>query len=257
MTISAMPQINLEQAKQLVAFLENGEQFQAQTLLKQITLVDHDEIFGEVGKLTRQLHDSLQSFQLDTKLFALTNESIPDAKKRLQHVIEMTEDAANKTMDAVEASLPIADNLQTGLTSIEPSWDKLMTRDLKLGEFKSLCHELNAFILQAKSDSNKLNELLTEVLMAQGFQDLTGQVIRRVIELVHEVEDSLINVLTVFSRSSEQIALEQTALSQQQKIVGESDLADKPEGPVLDAKTRDDVVSNQDEVDDLLSSLGF
>lgn len=252
-----MPQINLEQAKQLVAFLENGEQFQAQTLLKQITLVDHDEIFGEVGKLTRQLHDSLQSFQLDTKLFALTNESIPDAKKRLQHVIEMTEDAANKTMDAVEASLPIADNLQTGLTSIEPSWDKLMTRDLKLGEFKSLCHELNAFILQAKSDSNKLNELLTEVLMAQGFQDLTGQVIRRVIELVHEVEDSLINVLTVFSRSSEQIALEQTALSQQQQIVGESDLADKPEGPVLDAKTRDDVVSNQDEVDDLLSSLGF
>jgi chemotaxis protein CheZ len=220
-------------------------------------LVDHDEIFGEVGKLTRQLHDSLQSFQLDTKLFALTNESIPDAKKRLQHVIEMTEDAANKTMDAVEASLPIADNLQTGLTSIEPSWDKLMTRDLKLGEFKSLCHELNAFILQAKSDSNKLNELLTEVLMAQGFQDLTGQVIRRVIELVHEVEDSLINVLTVFSRSSEQIALEQTALSQQQQIVGESDLADKPEGPVLDAKTRDDVVSNQDEVDDLLSSLGF
>jgi chemotaxis protein CheZ len=257
MTISAMPQINLEQAKQLVAFLENGEQFQAQALLKQITLVDHDEIFGEVGKLTRQLHDSLQSFQLDTKLFALTNESIPDAKKRLQHVIEMTEDAANKTMDAVEASLPIADNLQTGLTSIEPSWDKLMTRDLKLGEFKSLCHELNAFILQAKSDSNKLNELLTEVLMAQGFQDLTGQVIRRVIELVHEVEDSLINVLTVFSRSSEQIALEQTALSQQQQIVGESDLADKPEGPVLDAKTRDDVVSNQDEVDDLLSSLGF
>lgn len=257
MTISAMPQINLEQAKQLVAYLENGEQFQAQTLLKQITLVDHDEIFGEVGKLTRQLHDSLQSFQLDTKLFALTNESIPDAKKRLQHVIEMTEDAANKTMDAVEASLPIADNLQTGLTSIEPSWDKLMTRDLKLGEFKSLCHELNAFILQAKSDSNKLNELLTEVLMAQGFQDLTGQVIRRVIELVHEVEDSLINVLTVFSRSSEQIALEQTALSQQQQIVGESDLADKPEGPVLDAKTRDDVVSNQDEVDDLLSSLGF
>lgn len=257
MTISAMPQINLEQAKQLVAYLENGEQFQAQALLKQITLVDHDEIFGEVGKLTRQLHDSLQSFQLDTKLFALTNESIPDAKKRLQHVIEMTEDAANKTMDAVEASLPIADNLQTGLTSIEPSWDKLMTRDLKLGEFKSLCHELNAFILQAKSDSNKLNELLTEVLMAQGFQDLTGQVIRRVIELVHEVEDSLINVLTVFSRSSEQIALEQTALSQQQQIVGESDLADKPEGPVLDAKTRDDVVSNQDEVDDLLSSLGF
>jgi chemotaxis protein CheZ len=78
-----------------------------------------------------------------------------------------------------------------------------------------------------------------------------------VIELVHEVEDSLINVLTVFSRSSEQIALEQTALSQQQQIVGESDLADKPEGPVLDAKTRDDVVSNQDEVDDLLSSLGF
>ena len=153
MTTSTAPQINLEQAKQLVALLENGEQYQAQALLKQITLVEHNELFGEVGKLTRHYMTLLNNFQLDTKLFALTNESIPDAKKRLQHVIDMTEDAANKTMDAVEASLPVADNLQTGLMGIEPNWDKLMTRDLKLGEFKSLCHELNAFFIQAKSDS--------------------------------------------------------------------------------------------------------
>lgn len=256
MSALAAPQITLEQAQQLVAFLENGEQQQAQELLEQVTAIEQNELFDEVGKLTRQLHDSLKNFQLDTKLSSLTNESIPDAKERLNYVMEMTEQAANSTMDAVEASLPVADNLQQGLTSIKPKWDKLMTRDLKLGEFKLLCHELNAFMQQAQSDSDKLNGLLTEVLMAQGYQDLTGQVIRRVIELVREVEDSLIHMLTVFGTPIDGVESPEQ-IEQEEQIATSERLDQVAEGPIIDAESREDVVSGQDEVDDLLSSLGF
>lgn len=257
MSAIAAPQITLEQAKQLVAFLENDEQQKAQDLLGQVTAIGQDELFSEVGKLTRQLHDSLKNFQFDSTITALTNESIPDAKERLNYVMEMTEQAANSTMDAVEASLPIADKLQVGLTSIKPKWDKLMARDLEVGEFKALCHELNHFMVEAKTDSDKLTGLMTEVLMAQGYQDLTGQVIRRVIELVREVEDSLIHMLTVFGTPTEFEESPDTTIQEQQQMVADGEFDQVAEGPIIDAESRDDVVSGQDEVDDLLSSLGF
>jgi chemotaxis protein CheZ len=87
--------------------------------------------------------------------------------------------------------------------------------------------------------------------MAQGYQDLTGQVIRRVIDLVKEVEDSLVNMLTMFG---ERDGAEQTKPSS-----AKADKVDdvEAEGPIIDAEKRDDVVSGQDDVDDLLSSLGF
>jgi chemotaxis protein CheZ len=111
-----------------------------------------------------------------------------------------------------------------------------------------LCHKLNEFIEIAEKDSSKLQTQLNEVLMAQGFQDLTGQILRRVIELVREVEDSLIHLLTMFGTQENNNEVDESEL-----------LADasKPEGPIINADERDDVVSGQDDVDDLLSSLGF
>ena len=252
MSAIAGPQITLEQAKQLVDLLEQGQQEQADELLMQIAVVEQKELFEEVGKLTRQLHESLKNFQLDEQLFSLTQESLPDAKQRLNYVMEMTEEAANKTMDAVEASLPVADKLSSDIADIKPKWDKLMTRNINLGEFKSLCHEVNDFMGHTQQSSEQLIGLLTEVLMAQGFQDLTGQVIRRIIELVREVEISLINLLTVFGTP-----VEGTIDLKEQKEESNTKLDERAEGPIIDAETRDDVVSGQDEVDDLLSSLGF
>ena len=249
MTASAAPHITLEQAKQLVVFLEQGEQEKADQLILDAASKEQSELFAEVGKLTRQLHESLKNFHLDTRLSDLTNEAIPDAKQRLNYVMEMTEQAANKTMDAVEASLPIAERLSTDLHQIKPNWDKLMRRDLQLGEFKQLCHQLDGFMDRSQSSTLELHDLLNNVLMAQDYQDLTGQVIRRVIELVREVEESLIHLLTVFGgEESELLEKEQVA----SKVNGEG-----PEGPIIDKESRDDVVSSQDEVDDLLSSLGF
>ena len=98
----------------------------------------------------------------------------------------------------------------------------------------------------ADKETVRMHALMTDVLMAQDFQDLTGQVIRKVIDLVREVEDSLINMLTAFGMSSE---TEEKA----KPTVGENLV----EGPIVNSEGRDDVVNDQDDVDDLLSSLGF
>ena len=257
MSAPSVPQITLEQAKQLVTYLEQGEQDKADKLIMEAASKEQSELFAEVGKLTRQLHESLKNFELDTRIFDLTTEALPDAKERLNYVMEMTENAANKTMDAVEASLPLAQQLADDLSEIKPTWDRLMRRDIQLGEFKSLCHDLDKFMQCSQATTDELQGHMTNVLMAQDYQDLTGQVIRRVIELVREVEDSLIHLLTVFGTAEEPQSKEKENIEEVQ--IAEVDPADisGPEGPIMNAESREDVVSNQDEVDDLLSSLGF
>ncbi|MCC2614769.1 protein phosphatase CheZ [Aestuariibacter halophilus] len=248
MSSSEQPTISLEDARQLVSLLEAGDVKAANELVEAHTINDSVELFAEVGKLTRQLHDSLNSFQLDGRIADLATSDIPDAQSRLAYVIETTEQAANTTMDAVETSMPIAEKINERMAGILPEWKKLMNRQMELGEFKTLCYDLDALLEDSSKESAKLAELLTEVLMAQGYQDLTGQVIRRVIELVKEVEDSLVHMLTMFGEPE-----------MNEKSKKKDDQTDnvKAEGPIIDADSRDDVVSGQDDVDDLLSSLGF
>lgn len=239
--------VSLEQAKDLVAFLEAGEQEKADALVGQIQNPINSELFAEIGKLTRQLHDSLTNFQLDSRLSDLANADIPDAKERLNYVISQTEQAANKTMDAVESIFPVVDTIQTQIKTVKPLWQKLMSKELSIDEFKSLCRDIDVLLKTTDSETSRMHALMTDVLMAQDFQDLTGQVIRKVIDLVIEVEESLINMLTAFGISSEEA-----------KDVVNPTLGDNlVEGPIVNREKRDDVVADQDDVDDLLSSLGF
>ncbi|MBB1437120.1 protein phosphatase CheZ [Shewanella sp. SG41-4] len=237
--------ITLEQAQELVELLTLGQQDKADDMIRELATPLQRELFEEVGKLTRQLHSALKDFQVDNRLSELANTEIPDAKERLNYVIDMTEQAANKTMDAVEECLPLADTIISNIQSVTPMWDKLMRRDIEMAEFKSLCHDVQQFMLHSENDANRLRELLNEILMAQDFQDLTGQMIRRVIDLVREVESNLVSMLTVFGDHT----TESSPTINENKI--------EAEGPIMHAELREDVVTGQDEVDDLLSSLGF
>lgn len=241
--------ITLEQAQQLVSLLESNKQHEADLLLRDLADAGQEELFDSIGKLTRQLHDSLQEFLQDPRLSTLTADELPDAQNRLQYVMQRTEDAANRTMDAVEASLPLAAEIGTEVTAILPVWNGLMNRDIDLQQFKTLCHQVDGFIRRSGERSEHLHTLLTEVLMAQDFQDLTGQVIRRVIDLVQEVESQLISLLTIFGEDYQKAAQEHADTTVMEKKGAE--------GPIIDPGARDDVVSGQDDVDDLLSSLGF
>ena len=231
----------------LVEYLETDQQDKADELIAEIQNPINSELFAEIGKLTRQLHDSLMNFQLDSRLNDLATADIPDAKERLNYVITRTEDAANKTMDAVEAIFPVVDSIQQQVKAVNPMWKKMMHNDLDVSQFKTLCVEIDSLLKTTDVETDKMHSLMTDVLMAQDFQDLTGQVIRKVIDLVREVEDSLINMLTAFGISSDGV------LEAKQPKVGDNLV----EGPIVNKKERDDVVADQDDVDDLLSSLGF
>ncbi len=101
MSTSVNVPISLEEAKQLVTYLEEGDNDSANALLEAASMKENVELFAEVGKLTRQLHDALNNFQIDDRIKNLATDDIPDAQSRLTYVIEETEKAANTTMDAV------------------------------------------------------------------------------------------------------------------------------------------------------------
>jgi chemotaxis protein CheZ len=246
-----VPLLSLSEAKALVAHLEAEEITQANEIVKKVNKISASEgkVFDKVGELTRELHDALVSFQNDTRLIDMAGHDIPDAKERLNYVIEMTDKAANKTMDAVDNCLPIADKLLADLEAVKPSWKGLMNRDLAVGDFKILCHQIDGLIEDSSISAENLRASLTDILMAQDFQDLTGQMIRRVIELVQEIELKLVGILKVCSASDEKVEWNKETESSQKDI--------KAEGPIMHAESRDDVVNGQDDVDDLLSSLGF
>jgi len=249
MSIAMMGRISLEQARSLVEYLETDQQDKADELIAEIQNPINSELFAEIGKLTRQLHDSLTNFQLDSRLNDLATADIPDAKERLNYVIDRTEEAANKTMDAVESIFPVVDVISDQVQKVNPSWNKLMNNELDLKEFKSLCLDIDTLLKITNRETTQIHTLMTDVLMAQDFQDLTGQVIRKVIDLVREVEDSLINMLTAFGIASENSNIQES----NQPKVGDNLV----EGPIVNKDNRDDVVEDQDDVDDLLSSLGF
>ena len=247
MSMATVGRVSLEQAKSLVEFLETDQQEKADELIAEIQNPINSELFAEIGKLTRQLHDSLTNFQLDSRLNDLATADIPDAKERLNYVITRTEEAANKTMDAVESIFPVVDNIAGQVRAVNPAWTKLMNNEIDLKEFKDLCVDIDSLLVTTGKETSTIHSLMTDVLMAQDFQDLTGQVIRKVIDLVREVEDSLINMLTAFGISAENIQ------GDAKPKVGENLV----EGPIVNKEERDDVVEDQDDVDDLLSSLGF
>lgn len=241
--------ISLEQARELVELLEAGQQQQANDKLEEVYNRRNDKLFTSVGQLTRDLHEALQDFQLDPRIVQLTQDDLPDAQNRLQYVIEKTEDAANRTMDAVEACLPMADNMHQKVDSVLPQWQKLMNNNIQLSEFKSLCHSVDTILRDCGQNMPQIHGLMTEVLMAQDYQDITGQVIKRVIQLVEDVEKNLIALLKLFGDDAQKLT--QNSAKPDEKGTAEA------EGPIIDADKRDDVVSGQDDVDDLLSSLGF
>ncbi|WMS87690.1 protein phosphatase CheZ [Pleionea litopenaei] len=240
-----MADVTIEQAKHLIKCLEEGNVQAARETIDGLSQIREASLFCEVGKLTRQLHEALSNFQLDDKIAGLAAHEIPDAKDRLNYVITTTENAANKTMDSVEQCLPISENIRNTAESLLNDWERLYRRELKPGEFRELASRVEEFLKSVGNDSNSLSALLTDVLVAQDYQDLTGQVIRKVITLVQDVEENLVALIKMFGRVEDY----QRAQTETKPVKG-------AEGPIID-QSRDDVLTSQDDVDDLLSSLGF
>jgi len=236
--------IRLALAKDLVEALEQGKESVADGLLDEIAGLRETQLFQEVGRLTRQLHDTMAGFTLDSKITAMTKNEIPDAKERLQYVISMTEQSANQTLNAVEGLMPVSKQLIEQSGKLSEKWERFLDREMPFAEFKSMSSEIAKHFKESKVSLLLVEEGLNEILMAQGFQDITGQIIKRVIDLVQDLETSMVELIKLSGGKGSEATVEE-----------KHDLPG-PVVPGVDDKAGD-VAINQDDVDDLLSSLGF
>jgi chemotaxis protein CheZ len=190
------------------------------------------DVFQQIGTITRQLHDTLEHLGVMPKLQKAAD-GIPDARSRLTYIASKTAAAAEKVLNSVDRAKAEHEHIAQQTRHLGEMLAEDPIRAVATGEV------LN-FVNDVQARSQAIDGHLTDIMMAQDFHDLTGQVVARVLTLANELEDSLVKLLV------------QVVPDDQREKVDPSVL----HGPVVD-DTRTDVVQNQSEVDDLLASLGF
>jgi chemotaxis protein CheZ len=240
----------LEHARALITQLENESTSDAELCdtLDGIMALRDSTLFQELGKMTREIHESIMNFRMDSRINDLAQTDIPDAKDRLEYVITMTENAANTVMSVVERGTPVAEKLNEQSKHLNAQWQKFRRREMSPDELRTMGQEVENFFTESSAMMTELLSGFTEVLMAQDFQDLTGQIIRRVINLVNEIEGNLVALIRIQGES-----YVREDKKDKPKAEGETIL----EGPQVPGKESGDVMKGQDDVDDLLASLGF
>lgn len=240
----------LQQARELVTLLENGAAGDDDIgkSLDNIMALRETTLFHELGKMTREIHESIMNFRMDSRITDLARTDIPDAKDRLEYVITMTEKAANTVLGVIERGTPMAEKLSEQSKHLSAEWQRFRRREMSADELRVMAHDVEKFFNESENMMNSLLSGFTEVLMAQDFQDLTGQIIRRVINLVNEIEGNLVELIRI---QGENFARE----DKKDKPLAEGET--RLEGPQVPGKEAADVMRGQDDVDDLLASLGF
>ena len=233
---------NVARVRDLLQCMERGDEEGAREIVDELASVRETTLYQEVGKLTRELHDAISAFGMDDRIANLAEHDIPDARERLNYVIAKTDEAANRTLTAIEESLPLCEKLESESGNLHERWQRFRRKELDINDFRELSRSLEAFLAEQHRNAGQVRAHLNDALMAQDFQDLTGQIIKRVITLVEEVEANLVNLIKVAGLPE-----------RKQDGPKEHEL----DGPVIPGKETASTVSGQDEVDDLLSSLGF
>ena len=197
-------------------------------------------VYTRLGQMTRQLHDSLHELGLDAALQDAV-QAMPDARERLDYIALMTEQAASRVLNATDIARPLQDRVQHGAQALHVRWEKVFAGELSVDEFRLLSGETRDFLARTESDSCAINAQLMAIMMAQDFQDLTGQVIKRILSAAQTLEAQLLQVL----------------LETAPPAVKAERAGNLMNGPVTDGKAGGEVVTSQGQVDDLLESLGF
>jgi len=205
-------------------------------------MTPNDEMLNRIGHVTRALHDSLSGLGLD-KLLEQVAQDIPDARDRLNYVARMTEQAAERVLNATDAAIPLQSELAAEATALEGRWKEVLARPSLKSEYNQAADETLTFLAMTGKHTAETKALLMDIMMAQDFQDLTGQVIKKITGLAQELEKQLVQVLIDFSPA---VAKKETEVS-----------TALMNGPQIDPENAVDVVSSQEQVDDLLDSLGF
>jgi chemotaxis protein CheZ len=191
------------------------------------------EVYQQLGQITRQLHDTLQQLGVMPKL-QQSAQNLPDARSRLSYIARKTGEAADRVLTAVEQAKHEHQAIQVASKQLAQRCGADPARQLP-------APEVLAFAATVEGAATRIDQQLTDIMLAQDFHDLTGQVVAKVVSLVIDLEDSLLKLLMQAAAAEPVPATPPGPLN----------------GPVIAAVAGAEVVSDQGEVDELLASLGF
>ena len=200
-------------------------------------------MFERLGGIVRLLHDSLRELGYDKALTEASSQ-IVDAQDRLEYVATLTEQAANKVLNTLDEGMPAQDQLQKQAKDMETRWADLFEGKLSLDEFKALAGDSRQFAAVVNEATEAERARLLEIMMAQDFQDITGQLIKKVVKITQTVESELAQLL----RDNAPPDIKEKLAKKEQPAAS---------APLMQGPSVPEAALNQDNVDDLLADLGF
>ncbi len=240
----------LEEFKAILESLYKGDIESVNAALQKISQnadvkIVESEIFQEIGKLTRELHNDIKTFvnEVQPEIQMLTDGEVSQATNRLRDVIKLTEKSANSTLDLSEQLLDSINKQSKHIGNL-----KLVAESM---DDKELQKDIESIIKVLEEENENNNMLLMEIMTAQEFQDRVGQTIKKVIVLVEAVEERLILFITKFGGTFKHIEKDKDAKAKVEQKVEE--YTEKPKDTFSDKKEQ----VGQDGIDDLLSQFGF
>lgn len=198
------------------------------------------EIFVRIGQLTRLLRDSMANLGLEQAIMEVAD-AFPNTRDRLNYVVGKTSQAADRALTSVEVARPLQEGLSDNASVLSTRWDAWFENPQPLEDARELVKATRAFLHDVPEKTQQTNRQLTEIMMAQDFQDLTGQVLQSLMHVIETVEKELISVLVENMNERDASA------------AGDAHLKN---GPQIDTRA-EGIVASQEQVDDLLESLGF
>ena len=204
-----------------------------------------EQLVSRIGHLTRTLRESMRELGLDQEI-AKAAQAIPDARDRLNYVAAMTERAAERALNAVDVAQPIQDQLASQAKQLHSRWDAWFAKPVALGDARELVTDTRSYLQAVPQQTAATNVQLTEIMMAQDFQDLTGQVIKKMMEVVQQMETQLLQLL-----------IDNTSQDKRPEVLIQTGTHGLLNGPQVTPVSLVDAVSDQAQVDDLLASMGF
>lgn len=210
------------------------------------TDLESGDLLDRIGQLTRVLHESMRDLGLQKEVEKAA-EAIPDARDRLNYIASMTEQAAEKALSSVEAAQPLQEQVEQRAKALNERWQQWFEAPIELADARALVQETRAYLQWVPEQTRATNTQLLEIMMAQDFQDLTGQVIKKLVNVIHEIEQKLVQAL-----------LDNMPEDRMRRLIDDKATPGSlVNGPQINSAGKDDVVSDQSQVDDLLDSLGF
>lgn len=205
------------------------------------------ELHPELKRIAASAQEALRKFREEARIDALATHDVPDARKRLTHVVKLTGDAAHRTLDLIEQSSPLVDNWARDASQLLEEWSNRGSRELVAA---SLWPErTNEFLERSLSDATRVKNCLMQMLLAQSYQDLTGQIIRSVTDLVGELE-AVLGQLVALANG------EETRVVRSLRPPEPGPELQRGIGPHVPGINDGSAVSGQSDIDELLASVG-